>query len=273
MSDDNIQRGFRIQKLLAEIPHNIRIVMVGTTHAGNIGSVARVMKNMGLKRLVLVDAVSSGPDSDAFPMASGSYEIVEQAETYPDLSSALSDSLMVIGTSARLGQKRTSGRTPEELLPEIIESAGKGYVSIVFGRESRGLTNEEMKLCTHHLIIPTDSKFASMNVAQSVAVITYEIFKHISQPKGFQARKFVPAANESREEMYRHIEDILVKAKFADQANPLRIMRDVRRILNSAQLDERDVKIVRGIFRKIGNKVRILEKEIRVLRSELRGGS
>jgi TrmH family RNA methyltransferase len=257
------QRGFRVHPDWADALTNVRVVMVGTTHAGNIGAVARVMKNMGLKDLTLVSSTDYGPDTEAPAMASGAYEIVEHSRLFSDLKEALSDTIMAVGTSGRLGGKRGAALSPDEVIPELMRRAQEGPVACVFGRESRGLTNEEMKLCTHHMIIPTDAEFASMNVAHAAAVTMYEIFKIACRPVGFQVRKRVPASVEVREEMYAHIESVLLKAGFLNRSNPLRMMRDIRRILNSADMDARDATIIRGIFRKVGNMIRIAEEKAR----------
>ncbi len=260
-SNRRIQRGFAVHPDWAGPLSRVRVVLVGATHPGNVGAAARAMKNMGLSRLVLVSCVDSGPDSDASATASGAYEIVQAAKRVRDLAAALGDSVMAVATSGRLGSKRTTGQTPVELAPEMLETAKYGRVSCVFGRESRGLTNEEMKLCTHHLIIPTSDCFASMNLAHAVAVIGYELFTLASRPAGFQARGSMPATVEELEGMYTHIEEILTRAHFLDADDPLRMMRDVRRILNRARMDSRDVKIIRGIFRKMWNMVRLASGE------------
>lgn len=247
---------------------NVRFVMVGTTHAGNIGAVARVMKNMGLRNLILVSSTDCGADTDAKATASGAYDVVEEAHRCDDLAQALGDCTITVGTSARLGGKRTTARPPADVIPELLEGARSGPVAVVFGRESRGLTNEELKLCTHHMIIPTQAEFASMNVAHAAAVVAYELFTSSCRPIGFQARPFHTASLRAREEMYDHIERVLTRAKFLDEANPLLMMRDVRRILNSAAMDDRDVTIVRGIFRKIGNMIRIADEKIASLEAQ-----
>lgn len=261
----NVQRGFSVHPDWTAALSNIRIVLVGLTHPGNIGAVARVMKNMALSNLTLVSSTHCGPETDAVGMASGAYEIVQQADIRENLSEALDDCLMTVGTSGRIGRKRSAARTPDEVIPELMSRALDGPVACVFGRESRGLTNEEMKLCTHQMIIPTDGRFASMNVAHACAIAAYEVFKTASRPRGFQVRRFRPASVRVREEMYEHVEEVLVRAGFLDPANPLLMMRDIRRILNSAQIDDRDAKIVRGIFRKVGNLVRIADEKTRDL--------
>jgi tRNA (cytidine32/uridine32-2'-O)-methyltransferase len=240
----------------------VRIVMVGITHAGNIGAVARVMKNMSLQNLTLVSSTDAGPETEAFARSSGAYDIVDRAQYPGSLADALADTVMAVGTSGRLGGKRVTAQTPEELIPDLMQHALDGPVACVFGRESRGLTNEELKLCTHHVIIPTDAEFASMNVAHAAAVIAYEIFKIACRPVNFQAKRTAPASLKTREDMYEHIQGVLVRAGFLDAANPLRMMRDVRRILNSAAMDDRDVKIVRGIFRRIDNMMRLADERI-----------
>ncbi len=247
----------------------MKIVLVGTTHSGNIGATARVMKNMGLEKLTLVGSTDCGPNSEAKSMSSGAYEIVENASFCNSLEDALADTVMSVATSGRLGSKRTSSRTPEELAPEILKMSQLGCVAMVFGRESRGLTNMEFTLCDHHMIIPTDSRFASMNLAQSVAVTAYEIFKAVCRPVGFQVDRFKPVDSKMREDMYEHIESVLLCSGFLNVSNPLRMMREIRRILDSARLDERDAKIIRGVFRKIDGMVRIADKKIKTLSDKL----
>ncbi|MFH0822890.1 MAG: RNA methyltransferase [Pseudomonadota bacterium] len=257
-----VQRGFRVDPDRANTLANIRVVLVGTTHPGNIGAVARVMKNMGLSNLTLVSSTDFGPDTDAFTMSSGAYDIVERAVHLRDLKEAIHDCVMSVGTSARLGGKRTSTGTPAELAPQLVNSASSGPVAVVFGRESCGLTNEELSVCTHHMVIPTDGEFASMNISHACAVIAYEIFKMVCAPMGVAKSPFLPASVETREEMYRHMETVLIKAGFLRESDPLLMMRDLRRIFNSALMDDRDVRILRGIFRKIGNMVRIAEEKL-----------
>lgn len=256
-----VQRGFQVNPIWVEPLNNVEFILVGTTHAGNIGAVARAMKNMGLRRLALVNTVDCGPESEANSMASGAYEIVAQARIVPTLETALSQTIMALGTSARLSEKRGAALTPEQVIPEFMEKARLGKVACVFGRESRGLTNEELKLCTHNLIIPTDAEFASMNVAHAAAIVAYEIFRVVCRPTGVQLLKRRPASIENREKMYSHVESVLLRAGFLDETSPLRMMRDIRRIFNSADLDDRDVTIIRGIFRKIGNAIRIQQSK------------
>ncbi len=263
-----VQRGFRVHPDQVAALNNVQFVLVGTTHPGNIGAVARVMKNMGLEKLTLVSSTYCGPDTEAEATSSGAYDIVEKAASFTNLAQALTDTVMAVGTSARLGGKRITARIPGDLIPELMERARNGPVAVVFGRESRGLTNEEMKLCTHHMIIPTDSEFASLNIAHAAAVTGYEIFRVACRPVGFQAVKKSPASVKTREEMFAHIEKVLVRAGFLNRSNPLRMMRDLRRIFNSAEIDDRDARIIRGVFRKVDNMIRVADERIRSLEGQ-----
>lgn len=256
-----VHRGFAVHPDWAQALRNLHVVLVGTTHPGNVGAVARVMKNMGLEKLTLVSSTDCGPETEAEATASGAYDIVENARAVTDLAQALDTMLMAVGASGRLGGKRVAF-TPEEVIPELMEVASSGPVACVFGRESRGLTNEELKLCTHHMIVPTDNRFASLNLAHAVAITAYEIFRKAGRPMGFRARRFLPASNARREEMYLHIEHVLIRAGFLDRTNPLRMMRDLRRIFNSARMDDRDVTIIRGIFRKMDTMIRLADEKV-----------
>ncbi len=268
-SSVNVQRGFSVQGQFADALKNVKIVLVGTTHAGNIGATARVMKNMSLEKLTLVASTDCGPNTEAKSMSSGAYEIVENAEFCETLEEALAESVMSVATSSRLGSKRVSSRSPEELSPKILGMSQIGTVALVFGRESRGLMNTEFTLCDHHMIIPTDSRFASMNLAQSVAVAAYELFKLACKPVGFQVDRFNPVDSKTREDMYSHMEAVLLRSAFLNSKNPLRMMREIRRILDSARLDARDAKIIRGVFRKIDGMIRIADKKILELSEQL----
>jgi TrmH family RNA methyltransferase len=264
-----VQRGFKTHPDFAQALNNIFVVMVGITHPGNIGAAARVMKNMSLRNLVLVSSTGCGPDTEAYSMASGAYHIIDRALRYDSLEEAVRDCSMVVGSSARIGAKRSHAKTPDELVPLLLEKAVSAKLALVFGRESKGLSNEEMKLCDHHLIIPSDEDFASLNVAQSIAIVLAGIFHEACRPVGFQSVKRTPARSKAKEEMYAHIQSVLIRAGFLPESNPLRMMREIRRIFNSADLDERDVVIIRGIFRKINNMIRVADRKILDLKERL----
>lgn len=192
-------------------------------------------------------------------MSSGAYDLIERAERFSSPVEALSDVVMAAAATSRLGRKRSAPLTAAEAAPLMLETARLGKVACVFGRESRGLTNEEIKLCTHTMIIPTYAEFASMNLAQSCAVVCYEMFKIASKPVGFQLRQGQPASVGELEGMFAHIETALAKTGFLQPWNHAEMMRDLRRIFQRASPDEREVRIIRGVFRKMVNRIRILE--------------
>ncbi len=251
-----ILRGFAVHPQWRAALENIRVVLVGTTHPGNIGAIARVMKNTGLSRMVLVATVECGPETESLTIAGRAYDIIESADRTATLEEALTGTILACGTSGRLSEKRSFSKTPDESAGELLNVALLGPVAVVFGRESRGLTNEELKLCTHHMVIPTDGAYASLNVSHAAAIIGYELFKNACRPTGVKAMLTQPAQVDVREGMYKHIETTLIESGFFEEGNSLIMMREIRRILNSAQLDDRDARIIRGVFRKMGNAVR-----------------
>ncbi len=152
---------------------SIQIVLVNTTHSGNIGGVARAMKNMGLSKLVLVEPRCPFPSDDAVDRASGADDLLSQAVIVPTLEEAIADSHLVFGTSARGRHIPWPIMDPHEAVG-VMAQADEKIVSIVFGREDRGLTNEELQLCHHHVHIPSCEEFSSLNVAAAVQVLAYE---------------------------------------------------------------------------------------------------
>ena len=152
---------------------NVRVVLVEPTHPGNIGSVARAMKTMGFSELVLV-APKIFPSQEADALASNALDILQSAHVVETFNAALEGCIFVIGTSARSRTIPWPLSTPQVLAPEIIRKAQQGTVALVFGRESKGLSNEELAKCHHHLCIPTHAEYTSLNLAQAVQIVLYE---------------------------------------------------------------------------------------------------
>ena len=155
---------------------NINIVLVNTSHSGNIGSTARAMKTMGLKNLVLVSP-KNFPSDIANAQAVGCADVLENAITVDTLSEALTKSKLVVGFSARQRRSNVSSLSIEELISLLKDFQNKD-VSIVFGNEQSGLSNEELQLCNHIVTIPTDSAYSSLNLASAVQIFSYEYFKN-----------------------------------------------------------------------------------------------
>ncbi len=230
---------------------NINIVMVETTHPGNIGAAARAMKNMGLSRLRLVNPQCS-IDGNAYARASGADEVLNQRVDYPSLTEAVADCSLVVGTSARTRTLVWPALTPAELGQRAVQASVEGAVAIVFGREHSGLTNDELQHCHYSVTIPTNPSFSSLNVAASIQIIGYEIFQHWQQ--GHAQEPPSRSRSESRadsgelEGFFQHLERVLVDIDFLDAGNPRQIMKRFRRLYQRAEPSRNEVNILRGML-------------------------
>ena len=229
----------------------IAIVLVEPREPGNIGAVARAMANMGLSRLVLVRP----PDhrvAAAFKMALAARPILEAAVVVDGLAQALGGFGFVAGTTRRPGAGRRGRVTPRQLASELPAVAAANDVAILFGREDCGLTNDELQYCQRLVTIPSSEGFGSLNLAQSVLAIAYEIFlvddSSGSGGPGPPARR-APTAD--LEGLYAQMERVLLHIGYLDPANPAHMMRVFRRLLGRAGPDAREVKALRGIFRQV----------------------
>lgn len=241
----------------------VRIVLVNTTHPGNIGGVARAMKNMGLSDLCLV-APKEFPSEVADARASGALDILANARVVPDLTEAVSDCQLVVGTSARERHIPWPIVNPREMASIIAPAPQKA--AIVFGREDRGLTNDELHLCHHHVHIPSVEGFSSLNVAAAVQVIAYELrMAQLELEAGRQCDKERPqwgtdwdielADHDELERMFKHLEETLVDIDFLDPDNPRQLMPRLRRLLLRSVPDKVEVNVLRGILKSMQKKL------------------
>ncbi|MGB5353800.1 MAG: RNA methyltransferase [Woeseia sp.] len=226
----------------------VRIILVGTTHPGNIGASARAMKNMGLSDLALVGP-RYFPHEDATARASGATDVLDAARVTESLEEALQDCVFVAGASAR---SRTIGwptMLPRECAKELLKQAQTGTVAVVFGPEKSGLTNEDLDRCHVLLTIPTNPDFSSLNLAMAVQVLTYEM--RLAMLDGAVPR-FVPeaplATQDELEHFYTHLEQVLEKSGFLDPENPRHLMRRLRRLFVRAAPDRNEINILRGML-------------------------
>jgi tRNA/rRNA methyltransferase len=223
---------------------SISIILVRPKFHENIGAVARAMKNMGLSRLILVDGCSP-LHMNAYKLASGAEDILERAEELPALREAISEMGSVVGMTSRDGKERSPLLTPQDLMQKLIPLSAKNSIGLVFGSEREGLTNEELSLCHLYVGIPSSPSFPSLNLAQAVMVICYELFQSsitVSKP-------FLQLAEaEQLEKMFEHMEETLIKIGFLDPVDPQRIMRVLKRLFGRSQMNEREVRILHGIW-------------------------
>jgi tRNA (cytidine32/uridine32-2'-O)-methyltransferase len=226
----------------------VRIVLVGTTHPGNIGATARAMHTMGLERLTLV-APTEFPSVQATARAAGAEDILEQARVCSGLDAALADCRFVIGASARLRALPWPAVSPREAAPRLLAEAAQGEVAVVFGRESSGLSNDELARCHALLHIPSNPEYSSLNLAMAVQIVAYELRLATLEEVGTAVERVDPLASlEDLERFYEHLERTLVAAGFLNPDNPRHLMLRLRRLFNRALPEDKEVRILRGIL-------------------------
>ena len=228
---------------------NIKIVMVETTHPGNIGAAARAMKNMGLSQLALVNPKCPIGER-AYSRASGANHVLDDRETYQTLPEAVADCQLVVGTSARSRSLAWPELAPPELAEKVHSLANDQRVALVFGREHAGLTNDELQYCHFTMTIPTNPEFSSLNVASAVQVISYEVFKLFtagSSSSPVDGGNVEPVADsEELEGYFSHLEQVLVSTGFLDPDNPRQMMKRLRRLYQRAEPSKNEINILRG---------------------------
>ena len=230
---------------------NIKIVLVETSHPGNIGAVARAMKNMAMDNLCLVNP-KVFPSADATARASGADDILANAKVYSNLPEAIADCQLVLGASARCRSISWPELTPRECAEKVIIREPGNKVAIVFGRENSGLKNHELDLCHFLLRIPCNSEYSSLNIAAAVQVICYELFvaAGVQENSRVGDKGDIPLASaEQMESFYGHLHQALVDIGFMHPDQSKSIMRRLRRIYNRNQLDTKELDILRGILR------------------------
>ena len=227
---------------------SVRIVLVGTTHPGNIGAVARAMKNMGISDLALVNP-RHFPHEEAITRASGATDILDGAKVVTALKDALEDCVYVAGASARSRTIAWPSMGPRDCAERMILESKEGKVAAVFGPEKTGLHNDDLDLCHTLLTIPTDPGFSSLNVAMAVQVLTYElrVADMVDGGPGFESEA-PPASGEEMEHFYTHLEQVLTDVRFLDPSNPRHLMRRMRRLFIRARPDKNEVNILRGFL-------------------------
>ncbi|MBL7004024.1 MAG: RNA methyltransferase, partial [Gammaproteobacteria bacterium] len=203
---------------------NIKIIMVETTHPGNIGAAARAMKNMCLDNLVLVNP-QCPVGQVAFARSSGAHAVLDQMQKFDTLKEAVAGDHLVFGTSARIRSMPMPFVSPENACKEILKRPEDTKVSIVFGREHSGLTNEEMDCCHYALTIPTNEQFSSLNVASAIQVVAYELMKHNTFQNEAEEMELDAAPVGEVNALLEHLEKTLIDIDFLDPLNPKLLMK------------------------------------------------
>jgi tRNA (cytidine32/uridine32-2'-O)-methyltransferase len=226
----------------------IRIVLVNTSHTGNMGSAARAMKTMGLTQLVLVDPQAL-PDDNAMALAAGASDVLANARIVSTLDEAIADCGLVIGTSARSRTLSWPMLDPREAGEKAVMEGVKHPVALVFGRERTGLTNDELQKCHYHVAIAANPEYSSLNLAMAVQTLCYEVRMHWLQDQApeVESEADYPSADQL-EGFYQHLEQTLLKTGFIADDHPGQVMSKLRRLFNRARPETVELNILRGIL-------------------------
>ncbi|WP_263063425.1 tRNA (cytosine(32)/uridine(32)-2'-O)-methyltransferase TrmJ [Dickeya dadantii] len=229
---------------------NIRIVLVETSHTGNMGSTARAMKTMGLTNLWLVNPLVK-PDSQAISLSAGASDVIGNATIVDSLDQALEGCGLVVGTSARSRTLPWPMLEPRECGVRSIQESQHAPVAIVFGRERVGLTNEELQKCHYHVAIPANPEYSSLNLAMAVQILSYEVRVAWldSQQQGEPAHEESPyPLVDDLERFYQHLEETLLHTGFIRQPHQGQVMNKLRRLFTRARPENQELNILRGIL-------------------------
>jgi tRNA (cytidine32/uridine32-2'-O)-methyltransferase len=237
---------------------NIRVVLVNTSHPGNIGGAARAMKNMGLSRLVLVQP-RDFPSAEAVARAAGAVDILDGARIVNSLEDALDGCGLVLGTSARNRHIPWPLLDPRECAAACLEQIEQASeVALVFGREDSGLSNDELQRCHFHVHIPSDPEFSSLNLATAVQVLAYEVRMAWLAAQGQPTKmaklethaeqSSLPVTADELERFFVHMESTLVQIGFHDPENPRHLMPRLRRLYGRSNISKLEMNILRGIL-------------------------
>ena len=234
----------------------INIVLVETSHPGNIGSVARAMKTMGLSKLSLVNP-KVFPSDDANALSGNARDVLDNATIYPSLQEAIKQSTFVYATSARNRSINWPTVNPEKAAEQIIDQAtGDKEISIVFGREDRGLTNEELQLANFHLEIPANPEYPVLNIAMSVQIVTYELFKNINNTEDREWRDYPEINSEDLQRLIDHFVETSIELDMIDPKNPSQIIARIKRMFSRLQPDSMEANYLRGFLTAVNKRLK-----------------
>ncbi|EGR2402877.1 RNA methyltransferase, TrmH family [Vibrio cholerae] len=228
----------------------VKVVLVGTTHSGNIGSAARAMKVMGLSQMVLVDPQCQ-VDAQAIALAAGASEIALNAQIYPTLEAAVADCGLVVGTSARSRTLEWPMLEPRECGEKLISEANQHSVAMVFGRERTGLTNDELQLCHYHVCVPANPEYSSLNLAMAVQLLSYEVrmaYLALQQSSQSSTLQEEYPRHQELERFYAHLEQVIMQTEFISAQQPGQVMNKLRRMFTRVRPEAQEINILRGIL-------------------------
>lgn len=237
--------------------NNVKVVLVGTSHSGNIGSAARAMKVMGLSNLVLVDPQCS-VDEQATALAAGAADIAQNATIVGDLNEAVADCALVVGSSARSRTLEWPMLEPRECGEKFVSEGQNSPVALVFGRERTGLTNDELQTCHYHVCIPANPEYSSLNLAMAVQTLSYEIrmaYLEREQSQYAKQEELEYPRHKELELFFAHLEKVAKDTQFISEEQPGKVMNKLRRLFNRARPEAQELNILRGVLTAIEKRI------------------
>lgn len=234
------------------ILNNIKIILCNTTHNGNLGAAARAMKTMNITNLVLVDPVAK-IDDHAYALSSNARDILENAHIFNTLQEALEDTTLAYALTARNREFNYHLKTPKESIPEILSViSSEQKIALVFGAERTGLTIEQLELCNRLITIPGNKDYFSLNLAQAVQIMVYEIFSTFNNVNQFEIKHENLASFNDNQGILNHLDQILTEINYyKSEKLQQQTIRNLQNIINKASLVREEVDLIRGILRKI----------------------
>ena len=234
----------------------VQIVLVETSHPGNIGSVARAMKNMGLSRLALINP-KKFPHDEATALAGNAVDVLEQAQIFSSIEAAVKNSKIIFATSARERTIEWPVASAKDAAQEINQLAAEGLeVSILFGREDRGLTNEELQLSNKHLIIPAHPEYPVLNIAMSTQVVCYELYQASQHEPIGPWQDFPEYSAEELTHLIEHFNETVFNLKLIDPANPKQILTRMERMFRRLYPDQMEGNFLRGFLKAVNKQIK-----------------
>jgi tRNA (cytidine32/uridine32-2'-O)-methyltransferase len=229
----------------------IRVILVEPSHPGNIGGAARAMKTMGLSRLAVVNP-GRFPDPQAQWRAAGAQDLLETVEVFGSVTEATADCRWVVGTSTRSRRIPWPVKSAEAVAAEALAQPPDCQVAVLFGRETSGLSNDELMRCHCHLQIPANPEYPSLNLAMAVQVVCYELFKQAQGVADVTAEWDQPAATMAQlEGLLAHLEAVLINSGFLNPDNPGQTMTRLRRLFTRVGMDDKEVQMLRGVLKEL----------------------
>lgn len=228
---------------------NVTVVLKGPKYAGNIGSVARCAKNMGIDKIIVVQGRDMPPEDMKQTATHFAAELIDQIRYFDDLGTALSGFEWIVGTTSRRGAARGPVISPREMAHQLVDLSRNNRVALLFGPEDTGLSNEDLRMCHTLVTIPTADRLKSVNLSHAVMILCYEMFAaRRTDPEAFTPRL---AAAAEIEGMHDQIKALLHKIGFLNPQNPEYWMLHIRRFFSRTRLFSKEIKIIRGICRQL----------------------